>query len=286
MARAISPDDAVLTAAWTEISRPVSITTTPEGAEVAIARYGPGVPNWTSLGVSPVSNVAVPRGTLRLRVQKAGFGPVEDCTDPTNSSQADALGRSFVLPTSASVPEGMVRVSRMPPGARLYMLPGADPIAIEFDSFWIDRFEVTNQQFKAFVDAGGYRRREFWTHPLVKGPQTLPWEQAIELFRDSTGRQGPSTWQAGSYPQGEADLPVRGVSWSRRRRMQHSQGKQLPTMAHWVAVAGSGFFTDTLPTANFGGAGPLPGTRGGGAPIRHDEPCRQRQGMGRQFRRW
>ena len=35
----------------------------------------------------------------------------------------------------------------------------------------------------------------------------------MSLFRDKTGRPGPSTWELGTYPQGEADLPVGGVSW-------------------------------------------------------------------------
>ena len=85
----------------------------------------------------------------------------------------------------------------------------------------------------------------------------------MELFRDSTGRHGPATWQGGTYPQGQEDSPVRGVSWHEAAAYAVFAGKQLPTMAHWVAVAGSGFLTDTLQTANFGGAGPLPGERGG-----------------------
>ena len=32
----------------------------------------------------------------------------------------------------------------------------------------MDRFEVTNREFKAFVDSGGYRRRELWEHPFIK----------------------------------------------------------------------------------------------------------------------
>ena len=31
------------------------------------------------------------------------------------------------------------------------------------DGFWIDRTEVTNGQYRLFVEAGGYVTREFWT---------------------------------------------------------------------------------------------------------------------------
>ena len=259
-AHASAPKESVLTTAWAEISRPLSVATTPEGADIAIARYGQGTPSWTSIGVSPLSNVAVPRGPLRLRVQKAGFATVEDVSQALSNS---ATEHSFVLATAGRVPEGMVRAGGMPSGTRLYLLPGADPIPIEFNSFWIDRFEVTNHQFKAFVDAGGYRRREFWKHPFVKGTQTLSWEEAMELFRDSTGRPGPATWQAGSYPHEQDGVPVRGVSWYEAAAYAAFAGKQLPTMAHWVTVAGSSFFTSILPAANFGGSGPLAGTNGG-----------------------
>ncbi len=30
---------------------------------------------------------------------------------------------------------------------------------------------------------------------------------------DQTGRPGPSTWELGTYPKGQDDFPVRGVSW-------------------------------------------------------------------------
>ena len=37
--------------------------------------------------------------------------------------------------------------------------------------YLMDRFEVTNREFKAFVDSGGYRRRDLWEHPFVKDGQ-------------------------------------------------------------------------------------------------------------------
>ena len=57
--------------------------------------------------------------------------------------------------------------------------------------YWIDATEVTNRQFKAFVDAGGYQRREYWTQPFVEGGRELTWEEAMARFRDTTGRPGP-----------------------------------------------------------------------------------------------
>ena len=33
---------------------------------------------------------------------------------------------------------------------------------LELQDYWIDQYEVTNRQFKAFVDQGGYQKREYW----------------------------------------------------------------------------------------------------------------------------
>jgi len=62
----------------------------------------------------------------------------------------------------------------------------------------VDKFEVTNRQFKEFADAGGYQKRDYWKEPFVKDGKSLTWEQAMAEFHNTTGRPGPSTWEAGS----------------------------------------------------------------------------------------
>ena len=41
-----------------------------------------------------------------------------------------------------------------------YPLQEAPPAPIK--EFLIDRHEVTNEEYKKFVDAGGYQKREYW----------------------------------------------------------------------------------------------------------------------------
>jgi formylglycine-generating enzyme required for sulfatase activity len=79
--------------------------------------------------------------------------------------------------------------------------------------FQIDRYEVTNREFKEFANRGGYRDRKFWTVPFVKVGRTLSWEQAMAQFVDQTGQPGPATWEAGNYSPGQDNYPVSGVSW-------------------------------------------------------------------------
>ena len=66
--------------------------------------------------------------------------------------------------------------------------------------FLIDRFEVTNRAFKQFVDAGGYRDRAHWEHPLVKDGRTLTWEEAVAEFRDGDRPAGAIDVGLGHLP--------------------------------------------------------------------------------------
>src|SRR4029077_3309950 len=90
----------------------------------------------------------------------------------------------------------------------------------------------------AFVDKGGYRSREYWQEPFVDHGRTVPWENAIAAFRDTTGRPRPSTWELGTYPEGQADMPVSGVSWYEAAAYAAFVGKRLPTAFHWRAARG------------------------------------------------
>jgi pimeloyl-ACP methyl ester carboxylesterase len=127
---------------------------------------------------------------------------------------------------------------------------------MDVSAFLIDRYEVTNRQFTRFVDAGGYLKREYWKQDFERGGRRLSWEEAMPLFRDSTGRPGPSTWEAGVYPQGHDDYPVNGVSWYEAAAYAEFSGKQLPTIYHWDRAASPGYFTDITDLSNFSGMGP------------------------------
>ena len=75
-------------------------------------------------------------------------------------------------------------------------------------------------------------------------------------FRDSTGRQGPATWQAGAFPSGQDDFPVAGVSWYEAAAYAEFAQKQIPTVFHWFQAARLGIWSDILHFSNFAGKGP------------------------------
>ena len=125
-------------------------------------------------------------------------------------------------------------------------------------TYWVDTYEVTNEKFKAFVDAGGYRRQDFWKETFTEDGRVSSWEEAIDEFRDATGRPGPATWQVGTYPEGEGNFPVTGVSWYEAAAYAEFVDKALPRLHHWAWVAGTDNAAAITPLSNMTGSGLAP----------------------------
>jgi formylglycine-generating enzyme required for sulfatase activity/predicted Ser/Thr protein kinase/dienelactone hydrolase len=239
-ARRVIPDDAELKKLDGECSVASSFSTDPPGAEVSWKAYGTPDAAWEPLGKSPVNGALLPNEYLRWRIQAEGFEPAE---------VAGYAGAKLVFPLTrkGDMPE-MVRI----PAGSFRFLPD---VPIRLEAYRLDKYEVTNREYKAFVDKGGYQKREFWKHPFIDGERTLSWEEAMARFRDATGRPGPAAWQVGSWPEGQEDLPVGGVSWYEAAAYAEFAGKALPTIYHWRrAAAGANFEVAEL--SNFSGRGP------------------------------
>ena len=53
------------------------------------------------------------------------------------------------------------------------------------------------------MDAGGYSNKAFWNYPINTDGKEIGLPAAMTLFVDHTGRQGPTGWEAGTYPDGQ-----------------------------------------------------------------------------------
>ncbi|MGC4091707.1 MAG: protein kinase [Polyangiaceae bacterium] len=236
-----APGDALLRRLWSDASTPGLLLSEPADAQVSIAPYDAESPAWFSLGRTPLRDVSIPRGVFKLRIEKAGF----------RSFEGSALPGSLVhyrLDPSDSAPAGMVRVM----GGRA----GRFGVVADLDDYFLDRYEVSNAEYQAFVARGGYTRRELWQEPFVDAGRTLSWEEAMVRFRDASGAPGPATWSGGVYPAGRGQFPVSGVSWYEAAAYARFVGKSLPTLFHWYLAAAPGRFLEILTASNFDGKGP------------------------------
>ena len=237
------PSNPELQAALASTARPTAVTTDPEGADVEITAYDSLDGGWIHLGRTPFAPPArVPLMQLRWRIAKEGYEPLE--ASPIQPPYG------FTLVKAGTAPPDMVFVP-----AGTFDLESSNR-TVALPQFWIDRYEVTNRQFKAFVDAGGYTKREYWRLPIADGAHELSWEEAMMRFRDTTGRPGPSTWEVGTYPDGQDDFPVSGVSWYEAAAYAAFAGKSLPTVYNWYRASGAfGIFSEILNRSNFSGKG-------------------------------
>lgn len=247
------PDDPEIARIRQNSQRRVSFQTDPAGADVHIRDYLDTSRDAREdyLGRTPLAGVLVPTGHLRYRISKAGL----DSAEGSNASSVTGDTRLVVrveLHPAGRAPDGMVHVSAQ----------------AGTGAFWLDRDEVTNRRFKAFVDGHGYERAEPWLGPFVRDGTPLSWQRAMTYFRDSTGQPGPATWANNTFPEGQDDYPVDGVSWHEAAAFCASEGKSLPTIHHWRAAALQPLFVTILLTSNFSGRGPAPvGSYGGLGPF-------------------
>jgi formylglycine-generating enzyme required for sulfatase activity len=149
---------------------------------------------------------------------------------------ADPLGEALLLEwhrQGRPVPAGLYRVGTQ---ESLFRNPDRE---VHLSPFEISEHEVTNGEYRRFVEAGGYERREYWS--------TAGWG-AVDLYvEEDTGRSGPAFWTDGGFPEGEEDHPVVGISFDEAAAYcawlgsvhPDLSGARLPTEDEWEVAASS-----------------------------------------------
>jgi tRNA A-37 threonylcarbamoyl transferase component Bud32/dienelactone hydrolase len=266
-AEAILGDDPTLADVFSRVALEMDVRTTPPGARVYMKEFANPDAEWTYLGVSPLEGTRVPVGIFRWKIEKDRYetslaaSSTWDFDPSVQTRQGIGIGL---------VPYQLVRTldweGDLPP--RMVRVQSTETPVGTLDDFFIGKYEVTNREYKQFVDAGGYRNGEYWQYPFLKDGVELTWDEAIQEFVDPSGQPGPSTWMGGDYPPGRDEYPVSGVSWYEAAAYAEYAAASLPTDVHWNVARGGftpmirypqlGGFAVLAPFSNFGGQGPVP----------------------------
>ena len=231
---------------FSRVSRSIELTSEPSGAVVAWRPYAEPTADFEILGVTPFVWDA-PRTGTQYRFEHDGYAP-QIVGDGGGAGPRTIQLRQLDQPLANSL---LIPARNLSPAiveARL-----ATTVPPTLDEYLIDRYEVTNQEFKEFVDAGGYERQQFWEYPFERDGFEVSWAEAMGRFIDSTGRPGPSGWVGGIFPEGEEDYPVTGVSWYEAAAYASFQGRSLPTIYHWSVAAGLFQAQYIVPFSNING---------------------------------
>ena len=233
------------------ISDNLTINSQPKGAGVYLKRFSSEKNKRGNdrqyAGVTPIVNLRIARGDYKIEIEKEGYTSVERIASSSLNRAEASLGVSTdikidinLLPVEEN-PEDMVFV----PGGKYKLISWGAPtdIEVQLDDYYIDKYAVSNEQYKFFVNDGGYLTDRYWKYPFVKDGKQLSWDEAMKQLVERAGLPGPRNWLNQDYPEGKGKHPVTNICWYEAAAYAEYKSKKLPTIYEWEKAARNGEFT-------------------------------------------
>ena len=275
------PNDPTLTRLLRTVADDLTVVTDPPDAQVYLKRFAPDAsgkfPARQLIGTTPIQHQQIARGAYVVSIEKEGYAAFERTVTGGMLRFGPVLFPSQPVRLEAKLAEAANVPARMAfvPGGDYRLVGWSRPTAerVRLDAYLIDKYEVTNREYKEFINARGYLDRKFWRHKFIKDGRELSWEEALREFKDQTGLPGPRSWRNQEIPEGKAEHPVVDITWYEAAAYAAFRGKDLPTVFQWEKAARNGLTMDLgviMPwglftgneaveqRANFGGRGTLP----------------------------
>jgi serine/threonine protein kinase/formylglycine-generating enzyme required for sulfatase activity len=275
------PPDSSLNNLMPAISDKLTVISEPAGAKVYLRRFSPDgsgkFPERVLVGQTPINDFRIARGQYILKIEKDGYAPFERSISGT----VPRIGGSFILLPPLKIETKLLEAGQVPdkmvyiPASEYSLVNWSRPLEnkVWLDDYFIDQYEVTNRDYKEFINTGGYLKKELWKVPFVKDGKILGMDEAKNLLKDQTGLPGPRSWSNQNYPEGKDNYPVTDITWYEAAAYAEFRGKKLPTIFQWEKAARNGLFdprSNAMPwgfagfgettnyRANFRGTGTIP----------------------------